>query len=154
MSDPLSLAASIAGLAAISLHLSKVVYGTTSAIGSVPATTKSLRQELTGLCKALGYLETLFKSTDITLYPQFPADDLRELLNVIMEDFILFEEYLRTCMKIPGDGVLRGWWKGILYGFREADIERLRNSIGAYKLTTDMTMTAANLYIFPSLPVL
>ncbi|KAH0604056.1 uncharacterized protein H6S33_007087 [Morchella sextelata] len=107
MSDPLSVLASVAGVVAVGAKLSRMLYTTINRVGSVPQTVVSLSRELETLCKALGYLETIFRDHDLSAYPQFPADLLLDLLDSIMVDFKNFEEILCVHAKQPGEGLWR-----------------------------------------------
>ncbi|RPB12429.1 hypothetical protein P167DRAFT_574486 [Morchella conica CCBAS932] len=145
MADPLSLAASVAGLIALASQLSTLVCDAISRARSASSDITSLGSELSALCVALANLQTAINLDDLSNNPRFPRDDLSNVLNYIMKDFILLRSVVSKTIGDPAESVLTRWRKRVNWVFSKAEVEGLRTKLEAYKTTLLITITTTSL---------
>jgi cell division control protein 24 len=147
MADPLSLAASVAGLLTISSQIAKFLCDAIPRARSAPSDIRSLSSELGALCEALANIETAVSQNDLSNHPRFPKDHLANVLDSIMKDFILLQTAISETVGNAAESVLTRWGKRVNWISREAEVEAFRNKLEAYKTTLFIVITTASLYV-------
>lgn len=145
MSDPLSLAASIAGIVAIALHVTNVVSDFIAVTRSAPKSIKSLGTELEILCTILTEVRTMAEACTPNS-PIMQSLVLGQILEGVRVDFDALSEILNNYSPAPSGSVLRQGWKQVRWVFYEPEIADLRRSIEVYKSSLLLTLTFANRY--------
>lgn len=139
MSEPISLAAGLLGLATFAFQSSITLYDTVKSFHCHPKRVRDLIEELEALSGVLGPLtETVSATADVDL----SALDLPLLRcgNACKE----FEQEIGKCLSRSGSGrtSFRDWAKLRYLG---DDIDGFRRLLAGYKLTINIALTDANL---------
>lgn len=142
MSDPLSLAASIASIVAIGLHITHIITQFIGDTRSAPKNIRSLGVELEVLCNILEMIQDMAKGCTIHS-PVLHSDLLGQILDSVRVDFEELSEILTDLKPVPSDGPLRHSWKQVRWVFRESEVADLRRSVEAYKSSLLLTLTFA-----------
>jgi hypothetical protein len=145
MADPLSIAASVGGLLSLASQISLFLVTTITTVSTAPESIKKLRQEFSSLCVALASLEKALSVDHIARRPDFPKEDLSNVLSCMMGDFIVLQGALGKLVPGPTDSKMKILRKRLAWAFREKEVINMKNNVEAYKSTILIMVTTASL---------
>lgn len=134
MAEAFGIFASVAGLVALSINVSKQIYTVATDIKDAPKSIKALNAEISGLSSVLAHIKAVMKED---FGSQYPSDDgsaqyLRPVLDSCEETFHKIQKKLEPYNKDS----LR---KSLRFLFEEKEIEKYKQSLGTHKQTLTVT---------------
>lgn len=156
MSDPLSIAASVAGLAALTGTISKTVFQFLSSIKDAPEAAQQLARSLATLNIALGQIQQNL------LDPDFVSETCDQHVEALQQCLIdctfVFSQLQR---KVEGCGLvldsrstLRSTWQSVKWSFTDDALDDLLKRVEAEKTTLQLLSTAFTGFVSTSNPLL
>lgn len=157
MADPLSVAASIAGLLAFGAGLSQYLLTCYDSLQSAPCNIRYLHIEVDTLCKILGNLEKLVPQSTadatatatVAVSPPHEAlyGDLRTVLASCMRIFQELELLVKRFAMSARDSKLAQKWTSFRWTLKEKMITRLRGQLETHKATLNLTLLILGQYV-------
>ncbi|RPB26898.1 hypothetical protein L211DRAFT_847041 [Terfezia boudieri ATCC MYA-4762] len=142
MTDPLSITASIASIAAACVQVIVLAEGFISDCKNAPSEFLKLTSEMQAMGTALGRLAEFSHSPGLDdLLPQQLVDDLRPILESCM---LLFERTERIVGKLNKGMLARSVLARLRWVVKEKELEKLRIGISEHKLSLNMTLAVAS----------
>lgn len=147
MADPLSIAASLAGLITFGAQIGKYILQTYNKLNDGPSSLLHINAEIGALGVILSRLHAFSDSKhDSEVYRSEIRDAIfgPELMNVvtdctrIMKDL---ESIVTTISAKPGKGrKMRVFWKDIKWAALDGEIQRMRSQIDTHKATFNLAL--------------
>jgi hypothetical protein len=144
--DPMSVTASIIGIAAVALHSTKRMMEFIEGIQGAPQAVKALSRDLNALGKILERLN------DVLGHPDFQDNERRMELATLLKDpldncILALDDIslaLRPYTKTLGTSG-KSKWRGFTWSFREKEIATLQRMLMSYKSSLTMAVAVASL---------
>lgn len=136
MAEAFGIFASVAGLVALSISVSKQIYTVATDIKDAPKSIKALNAEISGLSSVLAHIKAVMKED---FGSQYPFDDgsaqyLRPVLDNCEETFYKIQKKLE-----PYNNNKESLRKSLRFLFEEKEIEKFKQSLGTHKQTLTVT---------------
>ncbi|KAH0603985.1 uncharacterized protein H6S33_007016, partial [Morchella sextelata] len=109
--------ASVGGLLSLASQISLFLVTTITTVSTAPESIKKLRQEFSSLCVALASLEKALSVDHIARRPDFPKEDLSDVLSCMMGDFIVLQGALGKLVPGPTDSKMKILRKRLAWAF-------------------------------------
>jgi hypothetical protein len=144
--DPMSVTASVIGIAAVALHSTKRMMELIDGIQGAPQAVKALSRDLSALEKVLQ------KLNDVLGHPDFQENERRTELATLLQDpldncTLALDDIslaIRPYTKLSGT-LGKSKWRGFTWSFREKEIATLQRMLMSYKSSLTMAVAVANL---------
>jgi hypothetical protein len=142
MAEAFGIFASIAGLVALSISVSKQIYTVAIDIKDAPKSIKALKDEISGLSSVLTHIEATMREDFSSQYPfnDGSAQYLSPVLDSCEEIFKKIQEKLERYNK-------ESLGKSLRFFFEEKEIEKLKQSLGTHKQTLNVTCVLLVQYV-------
>ena len=144
--DPLSITVGVISLTRLALQSAINTKSLIDGIQGAPLTVKNLSNDSEALYVVLGALERQLNNIDIDLTPAQAAfvPLLQGPLKNCVSAFKDIQNTLKPFVKPPGEAN-KSKWKGLVFTFREKQIEVLQNALNSTKMSLDIAMSVANM---------
>ena len=144
MSDPLSIAASVAGLLAFTGTVSKSVFQFVTSIKDAPEDARNLVRSLYTLNIALGQIQQNLLDPDFALETNDKdVEDLQQCLANCTIVFTQLRQKVDDCgMGAQGQNHVRKAWESVKWSFTDDVLEDLFRRIEAEKATLQLLISA------------
>ncbi|KAH8651780.1 hypothetical protein BGZ61DRAFT_541924 [Ilyonectria robusta] len=146
MVEPLNTAATVVALVGNALVLSQQVYSKANDISNAPKHIKAISMDLEDFYTILGTLKGYLDDDDLSSGVSHHATS--ENLEMALKNSITIFKDISKALALynPRDGSGKiSQWRKIEFSFMKDEIEALRNSLAANKLTLNMAISVANL---------
>jgi Fungal N-terminal domain of STAND proteins len=142
MGDPLSIVASVTGLLALGLGVSKQVYTFVNDIKDAPSAITGVRDELSSLCSVLSQFRGSLKDdfADSPPYSIPVATDLCAVLDNCKKVLARLQTQMQKFTKYGRGTTWHAFLVATQYIFSEKEILRIQRSLEAYKSTLTITL--------------
>jgi Fungal N-terminal domain of STAND proteins len=146
MVEPLSTAAAVVALVGRALVLSQQVYSKANDILNAPKHIKAISIDLEDFYTILGTLKGYLDDDDLSsgVLHHATSENLESVLKNSINIFKDISRVLALYNARGGSGNISQWRK-IKFSFMKDEVEALRNSLAAYKMTLNMAISVANL---------
>ena len=146
MADAIGLTASLITLVATAYGSCRTLYNLSSGICNAPRHIRAVSQDLEDYCLVLGTLQSLLSDHDYH-FTGSRASTSKDLAMVLQNSLAVFKDLNTILGSYKKSGVLscvdkRARWR---WHFKEKEIEALRTSLNAQKLTMNTAISVANL---------
>ena len=149
MSDPLSIAASVAGLLAFSGTVSKSVFQFVTSIKDAPEDARNLLRSLYTLNIALGQIQQNLLDPDfVSETNDKDVEELQQCLANCTTVFSQLQEKVEECgMGVQGQHLLRKTWESVKWSFTDDIMDDLLRRIEAEKATLQLLISAFTAFV-------
>ena len=146
--DPFSITAGVVGTAGVALHSARRVKDFVGGIQGAPRAISALSKDLTALADVLETLNTLVNHvhlsggaahTDFIPLLKPPLENCTTALDSI---FLTIKPYTK-----PSGQPKKSKWRGFVWTFRETEVLTLQKTLMDYKMSLDIALAVANLYV-------
>ena len=144
MSDPLSIAASVAGLLALTGTVSKSVFQFLTSIKDAPENARNLVRSLYTLSVAFGQIQQNLLDPDfVSETNDKDVEELQQCLANCTAVFTQLQKKVEDCgMGAQGQHLLRKTWESVKWSFTDDVLEDLLRRVEAEKATLQLLISA------------
>jgi hypothetical protein len=148
MADPFGIAAGVLGIAISTLHVARKLKELIDGIQGAPEAVKALSKDLHALQGVLEALNSLLgdsRFTEARLCAEaMPALEphLQNCTTTLDSIFVAIARHTK-----PSGDPKKSKWSGFIWAFREKEILTLQNRLTTYKMSLDLAISVANLYV-------
>lgn len=140
MAEAIGIFASVAGLVALSIHVSKQIYIVATDLKDAPKSIKALNAEIGGLASVLAHIKAVMQEDFGSRYPfdDGSARYLRPVLDSCEETFHKIQKKLEPYKNGNGNSK-ESLRKSLRFLFEEKEIEKFKQSLATHKQTLTVT---------------
>lgn len=148
MVEPFGVATGVLGIAMSALHVARKLKELIDGIQGAPEAVKALSKDLHALQGVLEALNSLLedsRSTEKRLCAEaMPALEphLENCTTTLDSIFMAIARHTK-----PSGDPKKSKWSGFIWSFREKEILTLQNRLTTYKMSLDLAVSVANLYV-------
>jgi hypothetical protein len=143
MSDPLSVTASVVGIASALLHGSKRLYEFIDSLQNAPKDIAALSADLRALYEILAHITNVQNKLSSHLYLCASLKAPLENCLKICDEFTALLQGFTQSSRV-GTIQVRVW-KQVAWAFKDKEIQLFRDTITTYKVSLDMALSAMTL---------
>src|SRR5271170_2943417 len=147
--DPFSITTGVVGAAAVALHSARHVNNFIDGIQGAPRAVSALSKDLQALKNVLETLNTLVNQ--VHLSGGTARTDFIPLLKPPLENCTTALESILLAVKPytkPSGESKKSRWRGFVWTFREREVLMLQKTLMDYKMSLDIAISVANLYVY------
>jgi hypothetical protein len=147
--DPFSITAGVVGTAEVALHIARRVKDFIDGIQGAPRAVSALSRDLQALQNVLETLSTLVNH--VHLNGGTARTNFIPLLKPPVENCTTALESILLAVKPytkPTGEPKKTKWRGFVWTFREAEVLTLQKTLMDYKMSLDIAISVANLYVY------
>lgn len=148
MIDPFAITAGVLGIAMSALHVARKLQELIDGIQGAPEAVKALSKDLHALQGVLEALNNLLEDSRFTerhlCAEAMPALEphLQNCTTTLDSIFMAIARHTK-----PSGDPKKSKWSGFIWSFREKEILTLQNRLTTYKMSLDLALSVANLYV-------
>jgi len=145
MADPLSIAASIAGLLSLGMRMGVTLNEFITSAKSAPASIRAISDELDTLTRVLTYIQEVITNDNGSKVVD--AGLLSAALSGCMKSFQELESHVSALRTQLQSKIMRKAWAQILWSAKEKEIALMVRRLGEHKGTLGIALQLKSLYV-------